>query len=334
MNRLKLLTLSAAFAVTSSLALPNLAFTDEVDLEAIERRAAELERLIDEAAEDDNEERVRELNEARERLERLASIERERRDDDEEEEEEEHGHYDDDHDEHEEEMERHHRHMEHHALELELHHMELKLEKTRLELKVARQEVAIRAMKLASDRQAVAALAIQQLVHTTERPEHAAEMLFGLLRETKEPGTRRLIQLHLSKVLMHARQPERAREVLRQLIAPRREPVRARENDRDRDGDRDGEDGDRTRRGNAERNAERNVLNSRRIMRIFSTYDKNRNEAVDIDEWMAMKEGKMTDDRWAKEKRLFDQIAGDDERITAREFAAWQVRRSQERERD
>ena len=58
----------------------------------------------------------------------------------------------------------------------------------------------------------------------------------------------------------------------------------------------------------------------RQAARIFAAYDKNRDQRVSFDEWLAMREGEMTSERRAREMGFFSQQAGDDRMITLEEF--------------
>ena len=58
----------------------------------------------------------------------------------------------------------------------------------------------------------------------------------------------------------------------------------------------------------------------RQAGRIFAAYDKNRDQRVSFDEWLAMREGEMTSERRAREMGFFSQQAGDDRMITLEEF--------------
>jgi hypothetical protein len=65
----------------------------------------------------------------------------------------------------------------------------------------------------------------------------------------------------------------------------------------------------------------------RQATRIFAAYDKNRDQRVSFDEWLAMREGEMTSDRRAREMGFFSQQAGDDRMITLEEFHRGMVAR-------
>ena len=58
----------------------------------------------------------------------------------------------------------------------------------------------------------------------------------------------------------------------------------------------------------------------RQAARIFVAYDKNRDQRVSFDEWLAMREGEMTSERRAREMGFFSQQAGNDRMITLEEF--------------
>lgn len=58
----------------------------------------------------------------------------------------------------------------------------------------------------------------------------------------------------------------------------------------------------------------------RQATRIFAAYDKNRDQRVSFDEWLAMREGEMTSARRTREMGFFSQQAGDDRMITLEEF--------------
>ena len=58
----------------------------------------------------------------------------------------------------------------------------------------------------------------------------------------------------------------------------------------------------------------------RQAGRIFAAYDKNRDQRVSFDEWLAMREGEMTSERRFREMGFFSEQAGDDRMITLEEF--------------
>ena len=227
----------------------------------------------------------------------------------------------------------HHRELEHHAFEIEIHTLELKLQKSRLELELMRQEAAVRLAQLAENPNAIAVMAIQKVAESAEHPEHAAEVLMGVLERTRHPAARRVVQLHLAQLLMHADQVDRARDVLAQLInspdrhdpdRPNRRRSEGREREMDRERDRDM---DREREGDEDLR--------RHAARLFSQRDKDRNETVTFDEWMAteIEKGGVTEEAVERQKRLFGEIAGDDGQVNFREFFRWMASRRPDRER-
>ena len=62
--------------------------------------------------------------------------------------------------------------------------------------------------------------------------------------------------------------------------------------------------------------------------RIFTAYDRNRDQRVSFDEWLAMREGEMTSERRSREMAFFSQQAGDDQLITLEEFYRAMVART------
>ena len=134
-----------------------------------------------------------------------------------------HEHHEDEHDQHE-----HHRGLERHAMEIELHRQELELRKAELELRVLRGEAAARIAKTAENKQVLIIVALQRIADSTDRPEHAAEMFTNLLGRTRDQATRRSIQLQLIETWTKARHPERALEILSQIVAERAKPQRHR----------------------------------------------------------------------------------------------------------
>ena len=62
--------------------------------------------------------------------------------------------------------------------------------------------------------------------------------------------------------------------------------------------------------------------------RIFAAYDKNRDQRVSFEEWLAMREGEMTSERRSRELGVFSQQAGDDRLITLEEFYRAMVART------
>lgn len=83
-----------------------------------------------------------------------------------------------------------------------------------------------------------------------------------------------------------------------------------------------------TRESDAKKSSE-----NRRTERIFVAYDKNKDNKVSFDEWLKMKEGKMTDERVSREKQLFNDADKDkDDSITWKEFLVMTTKRTTQRE--
>ena len=115
---------------------------------------------------------------------------------------------------------------------------------------------------------------------------------------------------------------------LRQQIGNRDRPAVARDNPsrtsdgvrREHEMPREGDRASRTRASNDP------LL--RQATRIFAAYDKNRDQRVSFDEWLAMREGEMTSERRAREMGFFSQQAGEDRMITLEEFYRAMVART------
>ena len=140
-----------------------------------------------------------------------------------------------------------------------------------------------------------------------------------------------------------AREGDRPRDSNRQRERDRvRVSDRPRDGDLPRDGDRAGDydrsrDRDQAREGDAPRESyPRGDRDPRvrpnpllqKVQRIFAAYDKNKDRHVSFEEWLAMREGAMTEERKDRERRHFAEPAGDDKKITLEEFFRWTERRS------
>lgn len=67
----------------------------------------------------------------------------------------------------------------------------------------------------------------------------------------------------------------------------------------------------------------------RKWEKIFVTYDKDKNGKVSFSEWLAMKEGKMTDERARREKEVFSKADRNrDEQLSFAEFYSARTRKS------
>ena len=75
-------------------------------------------------------------------------------------------------------------------------------------------------------------------------------------------------------------------------------------------------------------------LAMQKAQRIFAAYDKNQDRVVSFEEWLAMREGEMTEERRNRERQHFAEPAGDDSKITLEEFYRWTERRSRGNSRD
>ena len=115
---------------------------------------------------------------------------------------------------------------------------------------------------------------------------------------------------------------------LRQQIGNRDRPAVARDNpSRTSDGVR--REGDMPREGDrASRTRASNDPLLRQATRIFAAYDKNRDQRVSFDEWLAMREGEMISERRAREMGFFSQQAGEDRMISLEEFHRAMVART------
>ena len=101
---------------------------------------------------------------------------------------------------------------------------------------------------------------------------------------------------------------------------------RARRTDRDRDVE-------GTRRDGGDRAGTRPRRRYSKAGKIFTRYDASGDDKVSFEEWLAMKEGEMTDDRRAKERTWYDQAdASGDGAITFEEFEGWMASKSRRRE--
>lgn len=70
-----------------------------------------------------------------------------------------------------------------------------------------------------------------------------------------------------------------------------------------------------------------------KLKKVFEAYDRNNDQKVHFQEWLAMKEGKMTDERAAKEKKYFVAADADgNETISLDEFVASRTRKAVGRE--
>ena len=130
-------------------------------------------------------------------------------------------------------------------------------------------------------------------------------------------------------------QNDRERELLRMINALRAEVASLRRQMGSRDGQRrDSGEASRERSANSDRPRGATAANNRVTMqakRIFAAYDKNKDQSVSFDEWLAMREGEMTSERRERERGHFDDPAGDDGKITPDEFLRWMIARSQGR---
>ena len=105
---------------------------------------------------------------------------------------------------------------------------------------------------------------------------------------------------------------------LRSEVAGLRRQLQSRDGDRPRDGDR--------RSDRAARSTTSALM--QKAKRIYAAYDKNDDNRVSFEEWLAMREGQMTDDRKRREQGYFSAAAGDDNVITLEEFARSMQRRA------
>ena len=112
---------------------------------------------------------------------------------------------------------------------------------------------------------------------------------------------------------------------LRQELGNRDRPTGLRDNPSRNSSERMRREGDAPRESARERDGAPLSRSSndplmRQATRIFAAYDKNRDQRVSFDEWLAMREGEMTSERRAREMGFFSQQAGDDRIITIEEF--------------
>jgi len=217
----QLLTFPIMIAILGSLALlADLNFSEdstaqergisEAQADEFEQRLIQIDRLIDRAEANDEKDRIFELRRERERLrDQLEAYER----DGIERYEIERDHEEDADEEWSELDER----LERQVIHLKMHRAEMELEQMRLGLEVARQESTLRLAKMATDPYAIKVHAISELVRN-EEAEVAADILSDLLNETDNEMLRSIIQVHLTELHRRSEQPERARQVLRQLI--------------------------------------------------------------------------------------------------------------------
>lgn len=105
------------------------------------------------------------------------------------------------------------------------------------------------------------------------------------------------------------------------------------------DGDRRGRrtdrarDGEGSRRGRGDRTSARQSRRYSKAGKIFSRYDASGDDKVSFDEWLAMKEGEMTDERSARERTWYDQAdASGDGSVTFEEFEGWMKSKRRRRE--
>lgn len=73
----------------------------------------------------------------------------------------------------------------------------------------------------------------------------------------------------------------------------------------------------------------------RKYERIFAAYDKNKDKKVSFEEWLGMKEGKMTDSRAAREKKVFGEAdKTKDNYLSFEEFYTSRTKKTLRREGD
>ncbi|MCA9122748.1 MAG: sigma-70 family RNA polymerase sigma factor [Planctomycetaceae bacterium] len=139
----------------------------------------------------------------------------------------------------------------------------------------------------------------------TEREEALYKMILQLQREVAA-----------LRSVIRSRDGEPARGA---ADRPREEPRRDGDRPRERDGDRpaSSREGDRqTEAGRTER------WELTKEGKVFKAYDKNGDRVVSAEEWLAMKEGEMTDERRALELRRFKEASGDGN-FTLEKFLHW-----------
>ncbi len=101
-----------------------------------------------------------------------------------------------------------------------------------------------------------------------------------------------------------------------------------------RTGPREGDGAPRTgpREGDGAPRAETGGMDDRKLAqltRIYRVYDKDGNNGVSLEEWLAMKDGEMTADRRDREKGWFDQAdANHDEKVSIGEWIDWKASQS------
>ena len=110
-----------------------------------------------------------------------------------------------------------------------------------------------------------------------------------------------------------------------------------------RDGDRERpREGDGDRRGDGERrvgprDGDRAAIDSRllnQLTRIYRTYDKNNDNAVTFEEWVAMKNYELSKDQRAREQGWFNQAdANNDKKMTIGEWIDWKTSQGKQRDR-
>ena len=323
--------------------LPNqTAIADEHPIEALEKQLAHIERAIDEAADDENESELRELRHLKDKLrDRMERYEREWHEEhlherEEHDEEYHREHHDDGHGHEDEHASQHVHHLQVRQLEIEVHMQELKLQ-------ALRQEAAARMVELASNKNAIFAFAIQDVVAHSEHPEHTAEVLAALLKNTKDASNRRLVLLHLVQLHQRLDQPERVGRALQGLLETKgsdRENVTVRKIRRtvrpdgaveeEEDVQIERRESDRRRsvgRGSGDQ-PQSEAQRMQQLERMFVAYDRNRNGRVDFEEWIAMKEGDVNNETLQRERRAFAEVAGKDRLVAFKEFVNFMDRRS------
>ncbi|MCA9141982.1 MAG: sigma-70 family RNA polymerase sigma factor [Planctomycetales bacterium] len=123
---------------------------------------------------------------------------------------------------------------------------------------------------------------------------------------------------------------------LQREVAELRNAVRSRGDEPRRDGDQPRREGDRPResdgdRPGASREGEREAQAGRQQRweltkegKVFKAYDKNGDRTVSVEEWLAMQEGEMTDERRALAVRRFKEAEpSGDGKFTVEEFLHW-----------
>ena len=89
----------------------------------------------------------------------------------------------------------------------------------------------------------------------------------------------------------------------------------------------DRREGDRPREGDRDAHVAANPL-MQKAKRIFAAYDKNKDNSVAFEEWLAMREGEMTEERKTRERGFFSEPAGSDDKISLEELYRWMEKRS------